>query len=85
MRSRVRRFQGDDQDRGRPGEIRGQGAGEIPGSRCPIQGTSWSGRSTFVNERTVAVKADFAAMDIPRRIVETLKDGRHRRAFWRSR
>jgi hypothetical protein len=32
-------------------------------------------RSTFINERTVAVNAEFAALDIPRSIVETLKDG----------
>lgn len=32
-------------------------------------------RSTFINERTVAVNAEFAAMDMPRSIVETLKDG----------
>jgi hypothetical protein len=31
-------------------------------------------RSTFINERTVAVKAEFAAMDMPRSLVETLKD-----------
>ena len=33
-------------------------------------------RSTFINERTVAVNAEFAAMDMPRSIVETLKDDR---------
>jgi hypothetical protein len=30
-------------------------------------------RSTFINERTLAVNADFAAIDLPRSIVETLK------------
>ena len=51
-------------------EVRGVGDSRLPLSN---QRDIVIRRSTYVDGRTLAVRADFAAVDIPRKIVETLK------------
>jgi hypothetical protein len=51
-------------------EVRGIGDSRLPLSN---QSDIVIRRSTYVDGRTLAVRADYAAVDIPRRIVETLK------------